>query len=44
VPRAETPEDLVGTTLFLASDASRFFTGQIINANGGATHPRPSCR
>jgi NAD(P)-dependent dehydrogenase (short-subunit alcohol dehydrogenase family) len=44
VPRAETPEDLVGTTLFLASDVSRFFPGQIINANGGATHPRPSCR
>ena len=39
VPRAETPEDLVGTALFLASEASAFVTGQIINADGGATHP-----
>ena len=37
--RAETPEDLVGAVLFLASDASRFVTGQIINTDGGATHP-----
>jgi NAD(P)-dependent dehydrogenase (short-subunit alcohol dehydrogenase family) len=39
VPRAETPEDLVGTALFLASEASAFITGQVINADGGATHP-----
>ena len=39
VPRAETPEDLVGAALFLASEASAFVTGQIINADGGATHP-----
>jgi NAD(P)-dependent dehydrogenase (short-subunit alcohol dehydrogenase family) len=39
IPRAETPEDLAGTALFLASDASAFITGQIINADGGATHP-----
>ena len=39
VLRAETPEDLVGVALFLASDASRFVTGQIINTDGGATHP-----
>lgn len=39
IPRAETPEDLVGTALFLASEASAFITGQIINADGGATHP-----
>jgi 3-oxoacyl-[acyl-carrier protein] reductase len=38
IPRAETPEDLVGSALFLASDASRFITGQVINADGGATH------
>ena len=38
VPRAETPEDLVGTALFLACEASAFITGQIINADGGATH------
>jgi NAD(P)-dependent dehydrogenase (short-subunit alcohol dehydrogenase family) len=39
IPRAETPEDLVGTALFLASEASAFITGQIVNADGGATHP-----
>ncbi|MEJ2433533.1 MAG: glucose 1-dehydrogenase [Pseudolabrys sp.] len=39
VPRAETPEDLVGAALFLASEASAFVTGQIVNADGGATHP-----
>lgn len=39
IPRAETPEDLVGSALFLASEASAFVTGQIINADGGATHP-----
>ena len=39
VPRAETPEDLVGTALFLASEASAFITGQVVNADGGATHP-----
>lgn len=39
VPRAETPEDLVGAVLFLASEGSAFITGQIINVDGGATHP-----
>jgi NAD(P)-dependent dehydrogenase (short-subunit alcohol dehydrogenase family) len=39
IPRAETPEDLIGTALFLASEASAFITGQIVNADGGATHP-----
>ena len=38
VPRAEVPEDLLGTALFLASEASAFVTGQVINADGGATH------
>jgi 3-oxoacyl-[acyl-carrier protein] reductase len=38
IPRAETPEDLIGTALFLASDASAFITGQTINLDGGATH------
>ena len=37
IPRAETPEDLVGTALFLASDASGFVTGQSINLDGGVT-------
>jgi 3-oxoacyl-[acyl-carrier protein] reductase len=39
IPRAETPDDLVGTVLFLASEASAFITGQLINVDGGATHP-----
>jgi 3-oxoacyl-[acyl-carrier protein] reductase len=39
IPRPETPQDLVGTILFLASDASAFLTGQAITIDGGATHP-----
>jgi 3-oxoacyl-[acyl-carrier protein] reductase len=30
-----TPEDLVGAAIFLASDESRFLTGQMISVNGG---------
>jgi len=37
VPREETPEDLVGMALFLASDASAFFTGQSLTIDGGLT-------
>ena len=37
IPRAETPDDLVGAALFLASDASGFVTGQSINLDGGVT-------
>lgn len=33
--RIQTPEDLVGTILFLASDDSAFITGQTINVDGG---------
>lgn len=37
--RTETPEDLVGTVLFLASEESDFITGQSINVDGGmVTH------
>lgn len=39
IPRPETPEDLVGTALFLASEASAFVTGQALTVDGGATHP-----
>lgn len=39
IPRPETPDDLVGTALFLASDASAFLTGQSITVDGGCTHP-----
>ena len=38
IPRPETADDLVGTALFLASDASAFLTGQSITVDGGATH------
>jgi 3-oxoacyl-[acyl-carrier protein] reductase len=38
VPRAEGARDLVGTALFLASEASSFLTGQAITVDGGATH------
>lgn len=31
------PEDMVGTALFLASDAARFLTGQVIYVDGGIT-------
>ena len=33
--RVGTPEDLVGTCLFLLSDASAWMTGQVINVDGG---------
>jgi NAD(P)-dependent dehydrogenase (short-subunit alcohol dehydrogenase family) len=39
IPRPETPDDLVGTALFLASDAAAFLTGQALTVDGGATHP-----
>jgi len=38
IPRAEAPGDLVGVVLFLASEDSRFVTGQSINADGGAAY------
>lgn len=33
--REQQPEDLVGTMIFLCSDASRFVTGQTMNVDGG---------
>ena len=33
--RRGVPDDLVGTVLFLLSDASAFITGQTINVDGG---------
>jgi NAD(P)-dependent dehydrogenase (short-subunit alcohol dehydrogenase family) len=39
IPRPETPKDLVGTILFLASPAAEFLTGQTITVDGGCTHP-----
>ncbi len=38
IPRAETPDDLVGTALFLSSDSAAFLTGQCLTVDGGATH------
>ena len=38
IPRGQTPEDLIGAALFLASDASAFITGQSLTVDGGATH------
>lgn len=35
IPRAQTPDDLVGAVMFLASRASDFITGQTLNVDGG---------
>ena len=36
IKREELPEDLVGTCLFLVSDAASFMTGQILTVDGGS--------
>ena len=36
IKRPETPEDLLGTIVFLASDDSDFITGQTIIVDGGS--------
>ncbi len=35
IPREETPEDLVGSCVFLASDDAAFITGQVLTVDGG---------
>jgi NAD(P)-dependent dehydrogenase (short-subunit alcohol dehydrogenase family) len=42
IPRAGIPEDVAGTLLWLASDASAFVTGQNLAVDGGITAGRPS--
>jgi len=38
IPRPETPADLIGTLMFLASDASAFMTGQCLTVDGGLSY------
>jgi NAD(P)-dependent dehydrogenase (short-subunit alcohol dehydrogenase family) len=35
--RLGTPEDMIGTALFLASEASAFMTGQVLRVDGGVS-------
>lgn len=38
VPRSQVPQDLVGAVLYLATEGSRFMTGQTMNMDGGAAY------
>jgi len=38
IPRPETPQDLIGTLMFLSSDASAFMTGQCLTVDGGLSY------
>ena len=42
IKRRSTPEDIVGTVSFLASDASAFMTGQTLVVDGGAVRTGPT--
>ncbi|WP_321813529.1 MULTISPECIES: SDR family oxidoreductase [unclassified Paraburkholderia] len=35
IPRTEEPDDLTGALAFLVSDDARFYTGQVMNVDGG---------
>ncbi|MEZ5664989.1 MAG: 3-oxoacyl-ACP reductase family protein [Burkholderiaceae bacterium] len=37
--RLADPDEIAGTVLFLASDLSRFYTGQVLGPNGGSVMP-----
>jgi 3-oxoacyl-[acyl-carrier protein] reductase len=39
IKRMQTPQDLVGTAVFLLSDDSAFMTGQVLNVDGGTNFP-----
>jgi len=39
IGRMATPEEIADVIVFLASDAARYMTGQILNANGGSYMP-----